>query len=228
MKLQVAITRHINKTLKKKALEKNVFIDDVQIVKVKLLTPDRFINNISKIDHHLVFTSVKSLLAIKQILSENDFQISMPIYCIKGKTADFAEKMGLKIISTAKTSMSLAKKILADGISQVTHFTSNIRLTDWQIFLQERNVTYTAIEVYHKEKIKHKWNHIDGVAFFSPSQVEAFLECNNLSSETPIFCIGETTGDFIKSLGYHHIFIPSKSSEEDLIEEILLYKKNNI
>jgi uroporphyrinogen-III synthase len=58
--------------------------------------------------------------------------------------------------------------------------------------------------------------------------VEAFLECNNLSSETPIFCIGETTGDFIKSLGYHHIFIPSKSSEEDLIEEILLYKKNNI
>jgi len=63
------------------------------------------------------------------------------------------------------------------------------------------------------------------VLFFSPSRFDAFTACNDLSNETPIFFIGETTAKHAASLNHKNIIVSAQASEEGVLEAMYSFFK---
>jgi uroporphyrinogen-III synthase len=192
-------------------------------VKITYLNPPDLVSLLQKQSWNLVFTSKHALLALEKAAGLDLLPKDHAVYCISGRTQDYAKKLGFKVKGAAANSRELAACIQKDGVKQVLHLTSNIRLADFQDVLVSQNIGHTAIEVYHKEKQEYTWDDYAGVAFFSPSQIDAFLTCNTLQKEKPIFCIGHTTADYGIHMGFKRILVSESSSEEDIVKKIIDY-----
>jgi uroporphyrinogen-III synthase len=79
--------------------------------------------------------------------------------------------------------------------------------------------------VYEKALSSVKVRDADGIAVYSPSQVDAFLSANALDPTTPAFCIGTTTAGHLKALGHEQIQIAPQSSTESILQTVFEYFK---
>ena len=80
-----------------------------------------------------------------------------------------------------------------DG-TEATYFCSNIRLDTITKILSENNIKVNEVEAYETKFDADKIEaDLDGVMFYSPSTVEAFLKENKANGIA--FCIGETTAN---------------------------------
>jgi len=221
--VEIACTRHIEKGNKNIALSHGIQLVDCPLVKITYLNPPDLVSLLQKQSRNLVFTSKHALLALEKIAGLDLIPKDHVVYCISGRTQEYAKKLGFKVKGTATNSKQLSACIQKDGVKEVLHLTSNIRLADLQDVLVSQNIKYTAIEVYYKEKQEYTWDDYAGVAFFSPSQIDAFLTCNALQKDKPIFCIGHTTADYGIHKGFKRILVSESSSEEDIIKKIINY-----
>jgi uroporphyrinogen-III synthase len=211
--MEIACTRHIEKGNKSIALSRGVQLVDYPLVKTTYLSHPSLVSILQKQSRNLVFTSKHALLALEQIAGLDLVPKDHVVYCISGRTQDYAEKLGFKIGAC----------IQKDRVKDVLHLTSNIRLTDLQDVSVSQNIKYTAIEVYRKEKQEYTWDNYDGIAFFSPSQIDAFLVCNTLQKEKPVFCIGHTTADYGIYKGFKRVLVSERPTEEDIVKKIMNY-----
>lgn len=182
-------------------------------------------NNIPISENYYIFTSIHALYALERSIAKNEHLSlqAFKIFCIEGRTSDYAKKLGLHVIDIAPNGKKLAKKILESPIdfgNKMIHLTSNIRLDDWKIGLTEKNMKIVEQEVYRKTVISHKYNTFDAALFFSPSQGKAFLKENSLLNKS-VFCIGNTTADFFISRNIKNIIIADVASEFNLIETVI-------
>lgn len=184
-------------------------------------------NNIPVSENYYIVTSIHALYALERTIAANEHLSleAFKIFCIEGRTSNYAKKLGLHVIDTATNGQKLAKKILESPIdfrTKMIHLTSNIRLDDWKTALSERNLKIVEQEVYRKTVISHKYNTFDGALFFSPSQGKAFLKENSLLNKN-VFCIGNTTADFFISRNIKNVIIADVPSEFNLIETVIKY-----
>ena len=131
------------------------------------------------------------------IFSANELQFKN-IYCVGRRTKRLIENR----IGTVKHSEKNAKKLAEylveyiDG-TEVTYFSSDIRLDDLPTILNTNNIKVNEIEAYQtKFDALEVEDSIEGIMFYSPSTVQSFISKNKANGIA--FCIGETTANEAK------------------------------
>jgi uroporphyrinogen-III synthase len=90
--------------------------------------------------------------------------------------------------------------------------------------LSENAIKVTELEVYQKVLTPIKIEQtIDAVLFFSPSQIDSFKMQNDLPIDTPAFCIGNTTADYLKSKKHINCMVAKNQSVKSVIETAITY-----
>jgi uroporphyrinogen-III synthase len=205
---------------------------------------DEKIENLKNFDW-LIFTSVNSVFyfierIIQKISLDNLRECKI---CVVGeKTAESVQKYGLKISLipekfNSQGIISAFEKIEVKGLKFLFP-SGDIAKEDIVEYLTnrggevERAIVYLTKlpEISSVDKIKQKFleNKIDIVIFMSPSSFNNFLKIipeenihNLLGKSVKISAIGPTTAKAIKERGFEVNIIPTKSTIEGLIEEMV-------
>ena len=108
----------------------------------------------------------------------------------------------------------------------MVYFKGNLSLDILKNVLNNTNIKVIEKTVYHTsltgEKIKDI-NIFNGIVFYSPSAVDSFLRLNQIDKDIRVFCIGNTTGAYLKNLIPNEVIQPSEPESELLINRIRNY-----
>ena len=141
---------------------------------------------------NVIITSQNAVESLLQNFSAPELQFKN-IYCVGRRTKRLVEKRIGKVTHTEQSAKKLADYLVEfiDG-TEATYFCSNLRLDDLPTILTENNIKVNEVEAYETKCNADKVEaDLDGIMFYSPSTVEAFLTQNKASGIA--FCIGETT-----------------------------------
>lgn len=219
-KIHIVSTRKIEADLKQMASEKNIIISDFDFLNYEFIQSQEIIQVLSNNTAPLIFTSQHAVKAILQLLTKNNLQLkSKSCYTIEGVTENLALKNGFTILGSAKDSNQLANKIIEQKRDRLIFCCGNIRLNNLKDILIKNKIELLELEVYKKTLTPHKLhNNFDGVMFFSPSQIDSFLKNNILSTDTPAFCIGNTTSEYLKSKQHFNCYTSKMQSVKSVLD----------
>tara|TARA_B110000444_G_scaffold66880_1_gene62763 strand:+ start:180 stop:839 length:660 start_codon:yes stop_codon:yes gene_type:complete len=216
-KKQIWITRTMSEKQMALAKHLNLSVQIVPMTKIQHLPfPD---------DTHptqaWIFTSQNALVNIKK----NNFEGI--VYAAGKKTGKKLEKLGFSIRSGKdENALSLAKKIVDDGIKDACFFCGNLRRDDLPDYLKEKNILLKEKVVYETsmtpKKIEDQLG--DAVFFMSPSAVESFAIMNQFKSDINYYSIGSTTSTALKKCGVNFIQSANRASLTSMLE---IYSKEN-
>lgn len=221
----IACTRIMDAQLKQQALQQGFVVDDKDLLHIELLNTPHVIDTVKNNIHPIVFTSQYGVMAVVDVVKKNNLTLhNSTTYCISGKTAKLAAEAGFTVLDSAPNSAILAGKIAA-AQPQITllHAGANLALTNWKTFLDTHQIQVTTLEVYHKTLKPEPFEKVDAVLFFSPSQIDAFLQSNVLANETPAFCIGETTAKHLLQTQHKNTLVATEPSEQALLNQVYQY-----
>lgn len=192
------------------------------------LTPENFAK-IAQLEHNdvIIFTSANAVEAVKGILN-----ISLPlrVYCISGQTLQEVVKSlpNARVMATAADGVTLAEKIIADGIKKVLLLCSNIRRDELPALMKQHNIDFSELAVYKTVETPKKTDKdYDAILFFSPSAVKSFFSMNQLDEKATCFSIGLTTATAIKSYCSNNVIIADSPTQEALAAAIIHHFQNN-
>ncbi len=155
----------------------------------------RFIKN--ELDN-VIITSKNTVEALLTNFSATELQFKN-IYCVGRRTKRLVEKRIGKVTHTENNAKNLADYLVEyiEG-TNITYFCSNLRLNYLPDTLQKNKITITEVEAY---QTKYDGTLVpettEGILFYSPSTVEAFIQKNN-KRDSIAFCIGESTANEAK------------------------------
>ncbi len=176
----------------------------------------------------IVLTSKTAVLAWIEISkAQSKPAIKFPVYCLAMATQTTAREHGLNIMGVAPDAASLAELILKDtAIKSITFVCSNLRRNDLPKKLKSRGIQVAEIEAYKTEPTPIKINQpYQGVLFFSPSAVDSFLSLNSIGSSVA-FCLGKTTADHSRGVGFSEIQVAKSLTPESLVQIVLNFYFN--
>jgi uroporphyrinogen-III synthase len=177
----------------------------------------------------LVFTSQHAVLALRNLAEERpEALMSRQCFCIEGATRSLAARSGFEVVATAPDAANLAREIIRHGCREVLHCTSALRREELYEVLEGAGIQVKSCEVYRKMLQPWQVKAHDGILFFSPSQVQAFMEANELQAQIPVFCIGPTTAASLKALGHKVVFTAPRPDTESLLQLIYDYFKTTL
>ncbi|WP_179344706.1 hydroxymethylbilane synthase [Winogradskyella ursingii] len=157
------------------------------------INPNRLTKSIVRNEiENVIITSKNAVDALLTNFSAPELQFKN-IYCVGRKTKRAIEKRIGKVKHQAASAENLAQHLVEfmDG-TEATYFCSNLRLDTIPMVLAENNITVNEVEAYETKFDADKIEgDLDGILFFSPSTVEAYLKKNKAKGIA--FCIGETT-----------------------------------
>ncbi len=222
----IACTRLLDEAVKAEALKKQVQLNDDSFLNISYPDHPLLVETLRENVDPIVFTSIHAVKAVQQLINKYQFKLKTNLaFCITGKTALCAVKNGFSILDEAVNASLLANKIIRKKSKSVLHCTANIRRNELVHELLNKGIRVKIAEVYHKELVNKKVLKFDGVMFFSPSQVDAFLSGNMLLPHLPAFCIGATTAKHLASLNHSNIITSNISNEQALLEQVYKYYK---
>src|SRR5689334_1944625 len=232
-KINILCTKAVDYALPEQASSGNVGVDIISFIKTEpSLTPDLLdeINNISQLPT-VVFTSASAVEAVATSLDKQ--KIKPPgwrVFCIGHATKEsvvnyFGEG---SIAGVADTAEELATEILRVKINEVIFFCGDQRRDELPRLLKKNNIDVKEIIVYKTiatpQKIEGKY---DGVLFFSPSAVKSFFQINQLTNETVLFAIGNTTAEEIKQFSKNRVVISDMPDKNALLDKAISYLQTN-
>ena len=144
--------------------------------------------------NNVVITSQNAVEAIVTSVSADELQFKN-IYCVGRKTKKLIEQKIGKVIHYENDAKKLADYLLEymDG-TEITHFCSNIRLDTLSETLAEQNIKVNDVEAYQTVlSPKEIETTVEGVLFYSPSNVQSYMQKNFPNENTIAYCIGDTT-----------------------------------
>ena len=146
---------------------------------------------------NVIITSQNAVEAILASISPDELQFKN-IYCVGRRTKKLIENRIGKVTHSENSAKKLADYLVEfmDG-TEATYFCSNIRLDELPKLLHENNIVLNEIEAYvtkHASKKVH--DSIEGVLFYSPSNVQSYIKEN--TKDIVAYCIGDTTADEAK------------------------------
>ncbi|MDP2176524.1 MAG: uroporphyrinogen-III synthase [Bacteroidota bacterium] len=221
-KIHILSTRILSDDLIFLANTSNILIDCYDFLQIYPKEIKHFQNVVLENSSPFVFTSIHAIESIKSLIPNLK---TKKCFVIDGNTSNLALSLGFIIKGIATDSNKLALKIKESKTIEVLHCTTKIRRDDLQLRLQKENINYKVIEVYDKKINPIKVNNYDGVMFFSPTQVDAFLIENTLDPAKPAFCVGKTTSQYLKNKNHNNIITSSKSLALELLKSIINYYK---
>jgi uroporphyrinogen-III synthase len=151
------------------------------------------------------------------------------IYCIGGATFTLVKKYWPyeSLIYTANNATELAEKIITDKIPSVTFFCGNIRREELPQLLRSKNIEVDELIVYETLETPTRIEKVyDSILFFSPSAVTSFFSNNNISQNTTLFAIGNTTANTIKQFCSNNIIISDFPAKDQLVDKAIEYYEN--
>jgi uroporphyrinogen-III synthase len=165
-------------------------------------------------------TAVNAWFEISKALSKE--VLKFPVYCLSMATQATAREHGLNIVGTAPDGNTLADLILKDrSITSVTFICGNLRRGDLPNKLKSNGVQVLEVEAYRTEpapvKIPQPYH---GVLFFSPSAIDSFLVFNPIKA-VAAFCLGNTTANHARDVGFSEIHIAESHTPESLIQTVI-------
>lgn len=223
----IVSTRSLNEADKLLALSNGFSIFDYDFLSIDYLDGKHFVKDINNWNLPFIFTSQHAVNALEKIVQKNNFQLNVRnCFCIEGATNETALNYGYQIMGTAGNSASLAQVILKSNVTDLLFFNGNLRREELPEILIENKIHFQEFTVYQNilRPIKIN-NHYDCVMFFSPSQVNAFRIANHLSILTPAFCIGNTTGDYLRLIGHKSILVSEQRNIKSVLNKIYEYYK---
>jgi len=170
---------------------------------------------------NVIITSQNAVEAITAIVPKEELQFKN-IYCVGRRTKKLIETKIGKVKHFENYAKLLADHLVEfiDG-TEVTHFCSDIRLDEISQTLEKNHIKVNEVEAYKTildaTEIDPK---IEGIMFYSPSTVAAYLEHNEPAHKVA-YCIGETTATEAKKYfeDVRVAKIPTVESVIDLVNE---------
>lgn len=206
------------------AREHGILLESHDFLKIRLKDPAAFSAAIQQNSAPFVFTSVHAVSAVAAYDQQYPNTLApKDCFCITGSTEAKARECGFKVLGHAVDASALARTIIDAGCKRVLHCSSANRREELAVGLTAGGVDLDYVEVYEKAAAPLKVDSFYGVLFYSPSQVDAFLELNGLSDGTPAFCIGATTAAHLTGRGHTNVFIAPQSSTESLLHTTYQY-----
>jgi uroporphyrinogen-III synthase len=223
--IHIVCTRKLSAELISRAASNGIIIRDIELLDIQPIPVVKFQSALLQSQSPLVFTSAHAVQAVAPLMGKISNQTA---FSIEGNTSEMVKANGFKLFGIAANATQLAHVIAAKNVNSVLHCTTTHRRNELENGLANYGIAYSTLHVYEKKLTPQKIDSFDGVMFFSPSQVDAFLIANQLETHTPAFSVGSTTANHLKEQGHQHIVIAEQASAEQLLETVLkFYKKEN-
>ncbi len=224
----ITICRKIRKESKKRLESAGIRVDDVDVVDISYRLEDALVDIINRESAPFVFTSKNGVKGILNLEEKADVELrSKECYCIAPVTRDFALLSGFRPKGEGKDSLELADCIAEQGETKVLHSTAVHRREELYKRLGERSIEIEPLITYEKSVLDLDFEKTNMLMFFSPSQVDGYLKKTEIHPECMVFCIGETTANYLKTKGHEQIIVSKKSSEKSMVDAVLRYCKTN-
>ena len=215
---QIWITKSLNERQSAYVQNLNLQIKEVALTKIQTID---FPKEIPKADAW-IFTSQN---AVKNILRQAQYDndgFSGIIYASGKMTAKALQEKGFDTkFGADETALSLAEKIVEDGITSALFFCGNMRRNELPDYLAKKGVQIKEAVVYHTllEPKKIQTQKGDTLFFMSPSAVESFAMLNEFSTEIDYYSIGETTANALRKKGIQKSYIAAEASLEAMLKQ---------
>lgn len=167
----------------------------------------------------MVFTSAHAVNAIQNMQINN----AIKAYVITGNTKEKAILAGFEIRGEANNSVGLANVIVSKLEKAVLHLTTVDRRQELGGILKGNGIDYSVLEVYNKVNNPQIVSGFDAIVFYSPSQVDAFLKFNVFKQQMTAFCLGHTTGNYLKEKGLVQVVVAKEQTTESIIASIVAF-----
>ncbi len=223
---KVLCTRKLDDHWKDQALQQQIILESCDFLEMHLKDPKTFKRSVERNKDPFVFTSVQALKALAAFNTKYPDTLKVKdCFCIVGNTKAEAERQGFNVLDSARDARSLAVCIIESGNKRVLHCSSENRRKELQETLEAGGVKADFCAVYEKGLAPQKAGRLDGIVFYSPSQIDSFLKENKLDETTPAFCIGDTTAGHLKALGHQHIHTSNQSNTESILQTLFEHFK---
>lgn len=177
------------------------------------------------------FTSQNAVKALLPLFSEPQFYSLLKakmVFATGKKTTQTLDTQGIRLTGPlSNDAESLGNLIKKNGsVKMVVYFKGNLSLDILKTVLNNSNIEVIEKSVYYTSLISKKIKDVgvfDGIVFYSPSAVNSFFRSNQLDKNMPVFCIGTTTGIYLKKMIPNEIIQPSEPESELLINRIRNY-----
>jgi uroporphyrinogen-III synthase len=222
--IKIVCTRKLDEQIVRKADKVNISLISRDLLEISSKNSVSLLPILLENSDPLIFTSGHAIRAFKSIVDKNQsFLIQTNCFCIEGQTSQAAIEAGFKVRGTGRTGQELAEKIILENIPSVLHCTTAHRRDELQTALEKAGMTYRVLEIYDKKPVPEIFEAFDGVIFYSPSQVDAFLMNNMLEKNIPAFCIGHTTESHLISKGYDNVIVAAQSDTAHILQCVYSY-----
>jgi uroporphyrinogen-III synthase len=130
---------------------------------------------------------------------------------------------------TADNAKDLADAVIKRGnIDEVIFFCGDQRRHELRQALRQNNIEINEIIVYRTVAVPRKAEKkYHGILFFSPTAVQSFFQSNELSHQTILFAIGNTTAAEIKKHSKNKLVVAEEPQKELLLEKAIDYFQTN-
>ena len=178
-----------------------------------------------------VFTSQNAVKALTPLFSEppfyNLFKDKM-VFATGDKTTRSLDSKGIMVtMPPSNDAESLANLIKNHrSVKMVVYFKGNLSLDILKTVLNNSNIEVIEKTVYYTSLTSEKIKDIatfNGIVFYSPSAVDSFFRSNQIDKNMPVFCIGATTGTYLRKLIPNVVTQSSEPGSELLIKGIKDY-----
>jgi uroporphyrinogen-III synthase len=227
-RIRILSTRSLSDPLVTEAKMAGIAIDTFSFIETK---PIQSIEVRQEIEQALlrtvpvVFTSMNAVEAVAVWL--DDQQPAWTIYCMGNTTRQLVKKyFGEESIAESANSAAELAKLIAkdDPADEVIFFCGDQRRDELPEILSGNQINVKEIEVYQTIAVLHKIEKAyDGILFFSPSAVESFFRNNQISKQTKLFAIGNTTATEIKKYTNNQIIVSNEPGKENLVRQMMEY-----
>lgn len=223
--ITLACTRSLADCNKQLLANAGILAHDVPLISFTYMANQRIRTSLCDDDAIAIITSQHAIKSFRynRDVEKIAFSGRKRAICVGEKTTLAARDFGFDVIHTLRTIQHFPAFLSNFPSSSWHYYTSNIRIDQWLQEVDTTQHTIENIECYFKSECPYEFDEHDGLLLFSPSQFEYFMNSNTLSVGTIIFCIGETTADFVKSKTNNTVFASPRHTEEALIQTVINY-----
>lgn len=140
------------------------------------------------------------------------------IFAIGESTAEHIKNLNIPIeMPNYGTAENVAELVLKSGVESAVLFTGNLRRNVLPNALKDK-IEFTEFFVYETELLNHQLDmeEFDGIAFFSPSGVRAFIQSNQINNHK-VIAIGTVTRQAVQEHLGVRAGIPATPKVEDVL-----------
>ncbi len=175
----------------------------------------------------VLFTSAHAVKFVARLLSgKPDWRI----YCTRNETRVAAiHSFGSNNIANyADNALALSKCLIEDKIKEAIFFCGDQRMDILPNNLKDNGIKLTELIVYDTRLTPETvLEQPDAILFFSPTAVKSFFSMNQLSPDTTVFAMGNTTAVALKQFTNSPVIISPESDKAFVLNMAMKYAESH-